>query len=140
MCGRRWPSTGIAGRATRCYVGDADPPPWLSTSEVLAGHGSRDDYRRFVEGEHGPTGSIAWAIDTALLEADDPLATTAHAHRAVLLAMLERCGDLASAELEAAAAFPSRYARSDALRRVGKRLAAQPELGVLAERALRLAS
>jgi len=124
----------------RCYVTNADRPPWLSTSEVLAGHRGPGDYRRFVEGDQGPTGSIAWAIETALLEADDGAITTPSLGRSVLLAMLERSGDLASPELEAAAAFPSRDARSDALRRVRKRLATHPELGVLAERALRLAT
>jgi REP element-mobilizing transposase RayT len=124
----------------RFYLGTEPPPAWLSTDELGSMHADPIAYREFVEGASRRVAAIEWAVDTVLMECDDAIeAMTPHIRRTVMLAMLERGDATQAGEVEAVLAFPTRRARTAALRRVRERLAADPEVAALADQALRLA-
>jgi REP element-mobilizing transposase RayT len=124
----------------RFYVGAERPPAWLSTDELGSMHADPPAYREFVEGTTRRVPAVEWAIDTALMEFADSAATmTPHIRRTLMLAMLERADAGLACEIDFVLSFPTPRARTAALRRVRQRLAADPVVAALADRALRLA-
>lgn len=117
----------------RHYVGNVPAPSWLTMSEIRRGTAS--DYRGFVEGEF--SAPIKWAVDMALL---DSVVTDEHPsrrlQRVVALAVAERTGGA----IGDVVSFASDDARRAALSRMRRRLASDPMLSRIVDRAVLLAA
>lgn len=115
----------------RYFVTAAAAPDWLSTSELLGPAGGPVRYRSFVESDTD-RGVLEWAVDTAILETESDDVAGGNLRRTVMLAIAERRGDVL--------AFPSEDARRMAMNRMRLRLAANPTVAAIVERALSLAA
>jgi REP element-mobilizing transposase RayT len=123
----------------RYYVTDLRAPDWLSTAELLSPLREAAAYRTFVEDCHD-RGPLDWAVDTAILEADDEDVAVASIRRTVILAMLDRADGRTVERLVRLVSFPSDGARRAALHRSRKHLDEHPGVLAIVERALRLAA
>src|SRR5690606_14422718 len=122
------------------YVGTRGAPEWLTTDVLAAMHDGPARYREFVEGAvRVERLSVQWAIDTAMMEfGERGDVMTPHIRRSVLLAMSERAGGPPAQAIGQLISFPSPTARRMALQRLRRRIAGQPLIVNVAERALAL--
>jgi hypothetical protein len=126
----------------RYYASDRAHPHWLRLDSLLAEHGTRSNYRAFVEAHvGGDAGQVwNWAVETAVSElVDDPSLRTTIA-RTVAVALLDAVNPLERPSIDEWLDFPSPGARAQALKRMRNRRAATPLVDEITARAIAIAA
>lgn len=124
----------------RYYCGRAESPSWLHLSTLGAMHDGSEAIREFVESDwSGSSGSVAWAIATAIAECSEEISARPKVDRTIATLMLTDAPGRIVAELEAMLAFPNPGARAAAVRRAHQRAAELPLLVTVTRRARELA-
>lgn len=132
----RWSSYGA-------YVGTARRPEWLHTDVLLETQAGRRGMRQFVEDDASCRigSAVSWAIEAAVAEADlnvSGASTPRHLVRIVALLLLDTQGP--DPFLDALVGAPTPSARRTAMSRARQRLADEPWLADVIERARQLAA
>jgi REP element-mobilizing transposase RayT len=126
----------------RYYAQDRPHPRWLRMDELLSVHGTRADYRAFVDSEAraGRGLAFSWAVETAVDELVDDASLRTNIRRTVAVALLDVVDPRDQPTLERWLAFPTPAARTQALRRMRERRATSPLVAEIAARAIALAA
>jgi len=126
----------------RYYARDRAHPRWLRMDELLGEHGTRPNYRAFVEAEvGGNAGQVwSWAVETAVNELVDDSSLRTTIARTVAVALLDVVNPRDRPTVDEWLAFPSPGARAHALKRMRNRRAATPLVDQIAARAIAIAA
>lgn len=126
----------------RYYAHDRAHPEWLRMDHLLSAHGSRGEYRSFVEDVRRGVGESPWdwAVDMAVAEVVDEASTRANIARTVAVALLDAANPSDRPDIERWLDFPTSRARAMAVSRMRARRAISPVVAQVAARALDLAA
>jgi len=119
----------------RCYAGNDETPPWLTTCVLLDMHFGSVGYREFVDGRHHcETPGVGWAIDTVLAVACNvDVARRTGLRRTIAAAMVPGASEAMVNDLLRVLGDPSPEAQRQALYRGKKRAAEDPLVRDLVE-------
>ena len=125
----------------RYYAHDQGHPRWLRMDTLLAEHGSRSEYRAYIDGDAPRRKSPwAWAVATAVDELVDDASLRINIGRTVSIALLDSVDVRKRPDIEQWLAFPSAGARAQALKRMRQRRTNDPLVARIATRAIELAA